>query len=75
MEEEMEYAETVEILEDMVRLGICSVKRAKTAADDIYKITDFGIWLGENNLWKEYDNHPERRAALRRMYNAKTKTK
>ncbi len=68
MEERMEYAEAVEILEDMVRLGICTVKRAKTQVDDIYKITDFGYWLGVHRKWLEYDNHPERRAGLRRMY-------
>lgn len=71
--DEIPYAETVEILEDMVRLGICTVKRAKTQVDDIYKITDFGIWLGDNKLWREYDDHPERRAGLMQRYEAEKK--
>jgi hypothetical protein len=68
MKDEITYAETVEILEDFVRLGLCNIKRGKTQVDDIYKISDFGIWLADTNRFREYDDIPERRAELRGMF-------
>lgn len=73
MKNDITYAETTEILEDFLRLGLCTVKRGETQAEDVYKITDFGIWLGDTNRFLEYDNLPERRAELRRIFEAEKK--
>jgi len=68
MTDDLTYAETVDILEDFLRLGLCTVERGQTQVDDVYKISDFGIWLGDTNRFHEYDDLPERRDELRRMY-------
>jgi hypothetical protein len=62
------YNEAVEILDEFVTLDLAEVQRGETPAEDLYRISDFGIWLIQSNKFLEYDAIPESREAIRELY-------